>query len=152
MSGKGDGHPGSCAVCGQRLKRNGTTSAGRVRWRCTNCGASTTRSRPDVTRRTQLERFLGWLLSSHSQREFTGIPARTFRRTHAWCWNVEPEIPVTGEFYDQVQLDGIYLSGGWCCLIAITGGKVIGWQWCDHEKAVAWTALLERIAPPRRWS
>ena len=60
-----------------------------------------------------------------------------------------PQIPATGQIHDEVQLDGIYLSGGWCCLIAIAGGRVIGWQWCDTEKAAAWTALLERFPAPR---
>lgn len=34
---------------------------------------------------------------------------------------------ITGEIYDEVQLDGTYLSGGWCLLLAIDGttGTVI---------------------------
>lgn len=80
-----------------------------------------------------------------------GSSARTFRRTHQWCPNVEPVIGVTGEIYDEVQVDGTYLSGGWCLLLAIDGttGTVIAWQWCDTEKTAAWVALLERIPPPR---
>lgn len=134
-------------LCGGRLKKNGTTSAGRTRWRCTACGSSSTRTRPDVTRRAQLERFRGWLLGKATQSE-TGTSARTFRRDHAWCWNVVPETTVTGEVYDEIQIDGIYLDAGWCCLIAITSGKVIDWQWCDREKAIAWKQLLNRIPPP----
>jgi hypothetical protein len=47
-----------------------------------------------------------------------------------------PAIPATGEIHDQVQIDGIYV-GSWCCLIAIAGENVIGWQWCDSEKKAA---------------
>jgi hypothetical protein len=62
---------------------------------------------------------------------------------------VTPRIPVTGEVYDEIQLDGLYLRGGWCVLVASMRGKVIGWQWCDREKTVAWSALLKRVPAPR---
>lgn len=55
----------------------------------------------------------------------------------------------TGEVHLQIQMDGIYLGRGWCCLIAIANGKTIAWQWCDSEKKVAWVALLEQLAAPR---
>ena len=59
-----------------------------------------------------------------------------------------PEIPATGEIHNQIQIDGIYV-GSWCCLIAIAGEHVIGWQWCDTEKKAAWAALLQRFPAPR---
>lgn len=90
---------------------------------------------------------MGWLLGSHTQQE-ADSSARTFRRHHAWCWNVVPSIPATGQTYDQIQLDGIYLRTGWCCLIAIADGYPIAWQWCDREKKTAWVALMQRITPP----
>lgn len=31
----------------------------------------------------------------------------------------------------------------------MAGPHVIAWQWCDTEKTAAWTALLQRIPPPR---
>ncbi|MFT4470371.1 IS1249 family transposase [Arthrobacter sulfonylureivorans] len=141
-----------CALCGGTLKRNGKTAAGSPRWRCKACGASTSerRRRPDVSQRHDLEAFLRWLLGKDSQARADGTATgRTLRRRVAWCWNVVPQIPATGQIHDEVQLDGIYLSGGWCCLIAIAGEHVIGWQWCDTEKAAAWTALLERFPAPR---
>ncbi|MFW9158430.1 transposase-like zinc-binding domain-containing protein, partial [Corynebacterium striatum] len=39
-------HP-RCPVCSSKMKRNGTTSKGTTRWRCTTCGASSTNTRPD---------------------------------------------------------------------------------------------------------
>ena len=63
---------------------------------------------------------------------------------------MHPHFEVTGEIYDEIQLDGTYLTDGWCLLLAISGeGDVIAYQWCDEEKTVAWKALLERIPPPR---
>ncbi|MBT2551889.1 transposase [Arthrobacter sp. ISL-5] len=55
---------------------------------------------------------------------------------------------MTGEIHDQIQVDGIYV-GSWCCLIAVAGDYVLGWQWCDTEKKAAWAALLERFPAPR---
>lgn len=148
MTGRGGGHPGACGLCGARLKKNGKTSAGRTRWRCTACGASSTKSRPDLSRRAEFEAFLAWLLGPLPQGDVGSGSARTFRRKTAWCWLVEPSITITGEIYDEVQIDGIYLSSKWCCLIATSAGKVIAWQWCDREKTAAWKALLEQVPPP----
>ncbi|MBE1877501.1 IS1249 family transposase [Myceligenerans pegani] len=149
MAEQGGGHGRRCEVCGGWLKRNGRTSSGKIRWRCTSCGSSSSRSRPDVTRRAQAETFVAWLTGPASQREVGGGSGRTFRDRHAWCWRIEPAIAVTGEVFDEVQLDGIYLAGGWCALIPITRGTVVGLQWCDTEKKAAWMALLERLPAPR---
>lgn len=139
-------HP-RCGVCGTKLVKNGTTSAGRTRWRCKACGASTVRSRVDVTRRAQLDRFVGWLLNPSPQCSLGGT-GRSFRASTAWCWNVEvPQPTVTGEVLPTVMLDGTYLQG-WCLLIAFSGQHVLGWQWCDRESKPAWTALLERLPAP----
>ena len=92
---------------------------------------------------------MAWLTSTATQRVLGGGTGRSFRDQHAWCWNIEPEIPVTGAVYDEVQVDGIYLRSGWCALIAIADQQVIGWQWCDREKRAAWAALLARFPAPR---
>ncbi|BAS13634.1 transposase [Arthrobacter sp. Hiyo8] len=102
-----------------------------------------------MSRRAELGAFLGWLLGTGGQALVDSFgTARSFRRRTAWCWNIAPAIPATGEIHDQVQIDGIYV-GSWCCLIAIAGEHVIGWQWCDTEKKAAWAALLGRFPAPR---
>lgn len=141
-----------CDLCGGLLKRNGKTAAGAQRFKCTGCRAttSTIRRRRDVARRHELEAFLRWLIGKDSQAQAgkrAGISARSFRRRIQWCWSISPQIPITGEIYDQVQLDGIYI-GSWCCLIALSPTGVIGYQWCDTEKRPAWEALLAQIPAP----
>ncbi len=90
-------------------------------------------------------------MGNRTQRELHRPSGRSWRRNHAWCWNVEPTFAVTGEIYDEVQLDGTYLAHGWCLLLAVDGasGHVIAFQWCDSEKTAAWKALLEQIPPPK---
>ncbi|MCQ9384533.1 IS1249 family transposase [Brevibacterium moorei] len=134
-------------ICSAPLKKNGTTSAGKTRYRCTNCGASTTPKRSPSTRRHELNTFLDWLLGP-AGRTHHNMPARTLRRTTAWCWNVEPTPPAsTGEIHSEIFLDGTYFNG-WCVLIASTRHTVIDWQFCDKEKTASWTALIERIPAP----
>lgn len=139
-------HP-RCGVCDSKLVKNGTTSAGRTRWRCTHCGASTTQQRPDITRRAQVAAFHTWLLSTAPQTTAGGT-GRSFRAATNWCWNIPvPQPAVTGQVHQAVMLDGTYLQG-WCLLIAFDTQHVIAWQWCNRESKAAWTALLERIPAP----
>lgn len=49
-----------CPSCGHPMKRNGKTSAGRQRWRCRSCGASSTHGNDTAAR--ELKAFLSWLL------------------------------------------------------------------------------------------
>lgn len=138
-----------CSMCQHPLKKNGRRN-GKQRWRCTNCNASTSNQRrPDTKARNELTSLLTWITSKKSQTEHATSSARTFRRNTAWCWKVIPHLNLTGEVFTELQVDGIYLRPGWCCLIAIAHGKVIRWQWCDTEKAIAWEALLSPLPPPR---
>lgn len=50
-----------CGVCGAKTKRNGRTSAGTQRWRCTKCGSSSVRKIDNEAK--ALGAFLAWLLS-----------------------------------------------------------------------------------------
>ncbi len=51
----------SCPVCGSSMKRNGKTKSGKQRWRCLECGSSTTHA--INTDERDLNVFLSWLLS-----------------------------------------------------------------------------------------
>lgn len=79
MTGRGDGHPGTCGLCRGRLNGTARPPRGRTRWRCTSCGASSTKPRPDVSRRAELDSFLAWLLGPLGQAAASGSSARTFR-------------------------------------------------------------------------
>ena len=138
-------HP-TCGVCANKLVKNGTTSKGRTRWRCKHCGASTTQTRPDPTKKAHFTSFIAWLTSNQPRGDFA-TSTRTFTRHTHWCWTVTPTLTPTGEIHDQIMLDGTYFNG-WCVLIAYTGTHVIDWQWCDYEKTASWTALINRIPAP----
>ena len=89
-------------------------------------------------------------MGNTTQRQLDGGTGRSFRAQHAWCWNVEPKIIITGEIYDEIQVDGTYLDDGWCLLTAINGaGEVVNRQWCNKESTASYKALLEPLPPPR---
>jgi hypothetical protein len=99
-----------------------------------------------VTRKAEFTAFLSWITGKQRQGGYAASE-RTFRRPSAWCWNVAPQAPVTGEVHPVVMLDGTYFNG-WCVLVAYTGSHVIAWQWCDREKHASWSALLQQIPAP----
>lgn len=135
-------------VCGSALVKNGKTAAGTQRWLCRACGASAVRRRTDVTRREQLRRFLRWLTGKASQAELGGGTGRSFRHETAWCWQLVPRLPVTGEVHDVVLVDGIWI-GSWCLLIAQSStGVVVAWQWAARESTAAWQALFAQVPAP----
>lgn len=96
-----------CPYCGGRTKRNGRTSSGSQRWRCTACGASTTLRYDDTAAR--LEEFLGWLLSKDSQAAMPG-GGRSFRRRTAEFWEVWPMPVPDGELHRVLYVDGIWVA------------------------------------------
>lgn len=130
------------------MKRNGTTSSGRQRWRCKSCGASAVNRYKHDGDAEQLSLFLGWLLSKKTQGEM-GLPARTFRAITSKFWKIWPVSPVCDEIHHVVHVDGIWLKRKCVVLIALSGaGNVIGWHLARSESSEAWTALMSRIVPP----
>lgn len=137
----------ACPQCGGRMKKNGTTSAGRTRYRCTDhrCGISTSRA---YDRSAQdLRGFLDWLLSKSSQRELA-VPDRTLRRRNELGWSLWPPCPMDGQIHDVIHLDGIHLGRQAVVLIAWGDGHVLGWYVARRETSAAWMSLMARIGEP----
>ena len=101
-----------CPYCGGPTKRNGRTSSGAQRWRCTACGASTTVRYDDTAAR--FDELLSRLLSKDTQLEMPGA-GRTFRRRTAEFWEVWPMPVPDGEFHRVLFVDGIWLANAWSC-------------------------------------
>lgn len=139
-----------CVTCQSRaVVKNGTNSAGRTRYRCKACGASSTGQEPALRRRKrQLTEHVDYWTSPASKTTPIKGPRSTWDRRHAWCWDYHPTPPLSGEVHDQVIIDGKYLPYGWCVLIATNGTHVINWQFCHRETTQAYQALLAPIPPP----
>ena len=94
--------------CGGDTKRNGTTSKGTTRWRCKACGASVSKSRPDVAKEATFAQFIEHCTTTTSLSavaKHNGVSTSTMKRRFSWCWLVDvpdPTIGHTGRIYDQV--------------------------------------------------
>lgn len=136
------------------MKKNGTTSAGRTRWRCgkRGCGASVTHSYDRGAE--DVQGFLDWLLSRKTQRD-ASVPDRTLRRRNGLGWSLWPPCPMDGQVHDVVHLDGIHLGRNAVVLIAYGDGHVLGWYVARRETSAAWENLMARIGRTRgrrvRW-
>jgi len=134
------------------MRKHGRTAAGTQRWRCTECAATYSFRREDQTQQATFTAFIEYLLGKDSQGEVDGTATgRSTRRRFTWCWNVPtPPLAVTGEIYDQLFIDGIYLAYKWVLLTAVNEhGQVVARQWASAENAPAYSALLGGLAPPR---
>lgn len=127
------------------MTRHGYTSAGRQRWRCRACNVSGLNGIDNSAKR--LEEFLAWLLSGTRQVDMSG-QGRSFRRRCKDLWSIWPLAPLVDEVHDVVFVDGIHLGRKAVVLIACTPDYVLGWYVAGAENSRAWTALMQRIAPP----
>lgn len=134
-----------CPYCGGRTKRNGRTSSGSQRWRCTACGASTTVRYDDTA--TRLDELLGWLLSKDSQAAMPG-GGRSFRRRTAEFWEVWPMPVPDGELHRVLYVDGIWqlraVLRNHRGLTSVKRVKAVFW-WCHAHSGDARTAR-EKLA------
>ncbi len=131
------------------MKRNGTTTAGRVRWRCKNPEYGVSRSQRSNTDAVGLGRFLKWLFSKDTQATTSTALARTFRDHAAkyWPYWLLPyylDHPVA-----VLHVDGLHLCRKAVVLISSNEvGQPVGWYLARTEHASAWRALLDQSARP----
>lgn len=135
------------------MKKNGTTSAGKTRWRCKNpsCGSSLTRHRADKTQTRDFQAFYRYAVSTTSLTQLAGqigLSRWTLNRRFEPFWLIDiPNTPDPNRIYDQIFIDGTYTAAG-CLLIAASHDHVIAWYWAKSETAKAYKKLLAKIPPP----
>jgi hypothetical protein len=104
-----------------------------------------------LTQKHQAAQFNEWLNGKQSQQEFSdslGISPRSFRRHIAPHWLHRPTIAVTGEVYDVVILDAIFING-LACLILRTVKHVVYWQWANKESLETWSNVFSKLPSPK---
>lgn len=134
-----------CMLCGAKMRKNGSTSAGRQRWRCMTCGSSAVRKID--SRAKDLAYFLRWLFSKDSIADKKASRTTFWRRT-SWVWSLWPIAPCTGEVSDVVFLDGIWLKRDAVVLIACSKEHILAWHLARSECSEAWAALMLRMPAP----
>lgn len=134
-----------CLVCGGSTHKWGKTAAGRVRFRCSKCGASQSR-RNDIQ-----ARYFGVFLEFVTGRlRYQDLPGGVvvLGAILKWFWRLWHKCPLVDEVHHVVFVDGIYLARNVVVLIACTKNHVLGWYVAKGEYSGAWQALFDRIAPP----
>lgn len=101
----------------------------------------------------QFELFVRYVTGNLTKSDLAGVKGvsrSTLARDLDWCWQVPtPSLVATGEIYDQIFLDGIYLNSNWVLLCGVNNrGETIAWQWATSENSLAYKALLKDTAPP----
>lgn len=135
----------ACELCGSPMKRNGKTKAGAQRWRCKSCGASRVH-RIDSSAK-QLKAFLRWLMGKGTLKEQECSKA-TFERRAERFWRLWPMPVPTGEVFDVLFVDGIYISKNLVVLIACNRSHVVAWHLAESECSASWASLMLKVAPP----
>ncbi len=135
------------------MKKNGTTTKGTTRWRCTSptCGASTTKTRPDRQLSADFNTFISCICDNASITETAAdhtISRRSQERRFNTFWFIDIDHHIdTARIYDQIFIDGTYTGAG-CLLIAATRNHVVNWVWAHHETTAAYQQLLEPLQAP----
>ena len=134
-----------CPYCGGRTKRNGRTSSGSQRWRCTACGASTTVRYDDTA--TRLDEFLGWLLSKDSQAAMPGGGRSSGAGRPSSGRSGRCPSP-TASCTACSTSDGCWVARDLVVLICCSGERVVSWYMARSENSRAWSALMSPIPAP----
>lgn len=135
------------------MKKNGTTTAGTTRWRCTgpSCGASTVTSYANATTRRHFGYFIDWVTGTASLSTIAAthnLSRRTLTRWFTNFWFIQiPDNTDHNRVYDQVFIDGTYFHKK-CLLVASSIDHVIAWHWCTQEDSFNYGRLFDQIAEP----
>lgn len=131
------------------MKRNGTTSAGRARWRCKDSSCGVSRTRRHSSDAAGLSSFLRWLASATTQEQASAQSARTFRNRADRYWPYWPLPHFGAEEISVLHVDGLHLGRKAVVLIATNElGQPVGWYLARSEHSQAWKALLAQTSQP----
>ena len=134
-----------CSLCGAKMIKHGKTKAGKQRWYCNKCKASSTINYESRLKRFNL--FISWLFSKNSLDELK-IPARTISRYNLEFWPYWAMPSIYEEEIKVLHIDGIMISKNVWVLIACTDKYVISWYLARSENSRSWKALLLRLPKP----
>lgn len=141
----------TCPVCHQPTRKNGTTSKGTTRWRCTTCNATTTNTRPDDHHPKRFALFINWILGTQSRTTIAaelGLNRRTLTRWFNNYWLIHvPRNNDPHRVHDQLFIDGTYFNTK-CLLVACTLDHVVAWHWCTREDSYNYARLFAQLQPP----
>ena len=138
-----------CKICKSEMIKWGKTKQGKQRWRCPECGKTRTIKKSQFSKRATFLLFISWILEQTVARVVSNNKLKSFHRKINWCWEITPEIPVTGEIYECILLDAMFIHTDLILLLARTPSYIIGYRFCKVETTEEWLALLSNFPQPK---
>jgi hypothetical protein len=137
-----------CITCGGKMVRNGKTSLGRQRWKCSICNASKLIRREYEKKKKQFLFFQDWALHKDTMERTSDNNRMWFYRNTLWCFDLDFTIPITGEIYDVLQVDGTDVGRDSMCIILRTPKHAVGRIWCRTENYEVYSKLVSEFPAP----
>lgn len=138
-----------CPICGTPMVKNGHSSNGAQRWKCTK-GCKHTKVKRYETINRDFQDFCDYLEGNKVQRDMPG-EGRSFRRRMQKFWELWPLAPIVEKHFDVLFADGIYLRGHQAVILIVCGPnqECLGWYVARAESEDAWIRVLRKIAAPK---
>ena len=139
-----------CSRCGKPMRRHGTTTTGRVRFRCVSCRSTSTRNRKDNRRRTRLSLFVAWLTSKKSLVDVgheRGVSVQTLLTWFTPLWDAQPK-PRISTSTRILVVDGTSVKKRERILLIASNAdtsKPVSWMDCPRECYDAWVIMVWEI-------
>ncbi len=151
------------------MLRYGYTSSGKQRWYCPQCGTTSIKTRPDITKNKWRRLFIRWLLSNTSLTQLSKtlkVSQRTLSYHFESIWTQLKEELNTSWIYtspgnkntstaytDQgnqgkvVILDATYVRRDYVILIAKDLKHILGFGFYQRENYQAWLSFFKALFP-----
>ncbi len=147
-------HNKICGVCGERMRRNGRTRAGRERFRCMTCGISNTIHRADTRLRHERDRLVAWLTGVDGKEVVAkryGLSRRALTKEFEPFFRENPSHMPPSEYHASVLiLDAKFIHGGdLCALISLDERDRLFWDFATDECYGTWYGFLIRFNQPQ---
>jgi hypothetical protein len=131
-----------------KLRKDGKTSLGKQRWKCSFCNTRMVLKREDVERREQFYLFQDWAINKDTVDRTSEHNRMWFYRNTLWCFDLDFTIPITGEVYDILIVDATYFTNNDACIILKTPKHAVGRLWCNRESYETYYELLSKFPAP----
>ena len=135
-----------------RVRRNGFTSTGKIRWRCSECGKSVVRRGLSIRRSRQRVWFERWIAEGLSMRQLSaqsGYSLSTVRRIITDWLSKAPPANTQLSAVTYLVIDGTYLQGRDSAVVALMDAethKIVSGGYGIKEGQASMVRLCERLA------